>query len=47
MKLFLIIDGTPTEAELEAVLAVKEFAEIDKSLIVHTELIGGRPTTHS
>jgi hypothetical protein len=43
MKLYFVIDGEPTEAEIDLVNSVKEFAELDKGLTVHPELIGGRP----
>ena len=47
MKLYFVIDGEPTEAELDLVNSVKEFAVVDKGLTVHNELIGGRPKTHN
>lgn len=47
MKLFLVIDGEPTEEEMDLVESVKEFAIIDKGLTVHNDLIGGRPKSHN
>ena len=47
MKLYFVIDGEPTESELDLVESVKEFAEVNKGLTVHSELIGGRPRTHN
>jgi hypothetical protein len=46
MTLYFVIDGEPTEAEIDLIESVKEFAEVEKGLVVNPTFIGGHPRKH-